>query len=200
MRKSGKTALAAAGVLAFAGVALAASHDMHELRVTLPDGSVAHVEYKGDVAPKVSVTPTTQFVPIALLDPFDPASFIGLDRVSAQIEQRASALMRQVDALQPASFASGAPLLAATGKLPPGTMSYSLVSMSNGKDTCVRSVEVTSDGNAQPKVISKSAGSCDVGARAPTSVLKEGPAKLPSSDMPRNTVRQDAGPSLSHST
>lgn len=125
MRKSCKTALAAAGVLAFAGVAMAASHDMHELKVRLPDGSITHVEYKGDVAPKITVTPATQFVPVAMLDPFDPAAFIGRDRVSEQIDQQAQALLRQVDALQTApSSSDGKPLLATIGKLPAGTMSY----------------------------------------------------------------------------
>lgn len=199
MRKLGMIALAGVGVLAIARVALAAGQDMHELKVSLPDGSIAHVEYKGDFAPKLDIAPATHFVPVALLDPFVPATFIGLDRVSEQIDQQAQALMRQVDALQAApSPSDGKPLLTAIGKLPAGTLSYSLVSMSNGKDSCYRSVEVTSNGGAQPKIVSKSAGKCDAADEAPTHALKGDLGRSPSSDILRDTAVQNAVPKPSN--
>ena len=42
---------------AIAGTAIAANSETHVMNVSLPDGSVAHVQYVGDVAPKVTVEP-----------------------------------------------------------------------------------------------------------------------------------------------
>jgi hypothetical protein len=56
MRKLlGVAGIAAAAI---AGTAIAASSKTHVMNVLLPDGSVAHVEYVGDVAPKVIVEPS----------------------------------------------------------------------------------------------------------------------------------------------
>ena len=47
-----------AGALALAGTAaFAASSDVHHMKVRLADGSVANIEYTGDIAPKVSLAP-----------------------------------------------------------------------------------------------------------------------------------------------
>jgi hypothetical protein len=48
--------LVAGAAAAIAGTALAATRNSHVMNVALPDGSVARVEYVGNVAPKVTVT------------------------------------------------------------------------------------------------------------------------------------------------
>ena len=52
---------------ALAGTAIAASPKTHVMNVPLPDGSVARVEYVGDVAPRVTVAPR----PIAAMGDWD---------------------------------------------------------------------------------------------------------------------------------
>jgi len=162
--------LAGIAALAVAGTALAASHDWHVMKVDLPDGSIAHVEYAGDVAPKVTVAPPSSLVPVRWFDPFAAAPFAMFDRIAAQMDQQADMMMRQVRALemQP-NPANGKLDLAAFGSLPAGTVSYSFVSTGIGTGTCSRSVQVTSFGPGhQPKVISNSAGDCHDAPPAPT--------------------------------
>jgi hypothetical protein len=57
--------------------------------------------------------------------------------------------------------------LTALRSLPPGTVSYSFVSTTNGGSTCSRSVQVNSLGSGQPpKVVSNSSGDCREGPPA----------------------------------
>jgi hypothetical protein len=85
MRKAFGLVLAGLGAVTLTGAAVAASRDIHTFNVPLPDGSTARVEYVGNVAPKVTVTPA----PVAPFGLFDRSMF-DMDR---QIE----AMMRQVD-------------------------------------------------------------------------------------------------------
>jgi len=58
MRKAHAIVLAGLGAATLAGAAAAASGKAtHHMTVPLPDGSVANIEYVGDVAPKVNVSP-----------------------------------------------------------------------------------------------------------------------------------------------
>ena len=57
MRFARTTILAGGAALLVAGTAAMAAEKLHTLNVTLPDGSLAQVEYSGDVAPTVSVRP-----------------------------------------------------------------------------------------------------------------------------------------------
>ncbi len=57
MRTLPALALAGVAAAALAGTAIAASPRTHVMNVPLPDGSVARVEYIGEVAPKVTVAP-----------------------------------------------------------------------------------------------------------------------------------------------
>ena len=68
MRFARTTILAGGAAMLLAGTAAYAADKLHTMNVSLPDGSVAQIEYSGDVAPKVSVVPAT--VPIAYADPF----------------------------------------------------------------------------------------------------------------------------------
>lgn len=162
MRKIRAAVLAGVAAVAAMGTALAASHNSHVMKVGLPDGTVARIEYQGDVAPKVTVAPASSLAPIAWLDSFEPAPLELFDRIAADMERQSDVMMRRVRALPlPAMADNGKIDLTALRSLPPGTVSYSFVSMTNGKSTCSRSVQVTSVGpGQQPKVVSNSSGDC----------------------------------------
>jgi hypothetical protein len=162
MRKIRTAVLAGVAAVATIGTALAASHDGHVMKVGLPDGTVARIEYEGEVAPKVAVVPASSVAPIAWLDPFGPAPFALFDRIAADMDQQSDLMMRQVRAWPlPAMAGDGKIDLTALRSLPPGTVSYSFVSTTNGGSTCSRSVQVTSLGSGQqPKVVSNSSGDC----------------------------------------
>lgn len=166
--KKVNAAFAGVAALGLAGAALAAGQTMHVMTVALPGGSVAHIQYAGDVAPKVSVAPARgDAAPAAFLDPFgafaafDAAPFADFDRIMADMGRRHDALMRQAAALAQPAGPDGAVNLAAARDLPPGTISYSYVSTSNGTATCGRSVQVVSAGaDRKPKTISQTFGDC----------------------------------------
>ncbi len=178
MRKLRTAVLTGIAALAIAGAALAASRDMHIMKVGLPDGSVARIEYAGDVAPRVTVAPGSKAVSIGLFDPFDTAPFAAFDRIAASMDGDMEAMVHEIGALQPSLMPDAGKLdLAALSKLPPGTVSYRFVSTSSGNDMCSRSVEVTSYGPDQkPRVVSSSSGDCTSTNRAPTPTRLDSPA------------------------
>lgn len=156
-------AFAVAGVAAaaaLAGTAIAATQSTHRMDVLLPDGGVAHVEYVGDVAPKVSIAPAqagSLWAPMALpgFGNFD-AMFEQMDRQMRQIQQRAS---------QPG--APGGLNVAAYGDMPAGASSVSVVSSNNGGVSCTRTTEVVSQGPGKaPKVTTNVSGDCGGAPRA----------------------------------
>src|SRR3546814_3624443 len=70
MRKLLRTAvLAGAAAIATAGTAIAAANHNRVMTIDLPDGSLARIEYQGDVAPKVTVEPAMRFAPVRFADP-----------------------------------------------------------------------------------------------------------------------------------
>lgn len=162
MRKIRTAVLAGAAAVAAIGTALAANPGSHVMKVGLPDGTVARVEYEGDVAPEVTVAPASSVAPISWLDPFQPGSLALFDRIAADMDRQSDLMMRQARALPlPAMADDGKIDLTALRSLPPGTVSYSFVSTTNGGSTCSRSVQVTSLGSGQsPKVVSNSSGDC----------------------------------------
>jgi len=162
MPKIRTAVFAGIAALAAAGTAVAASHDTHVMKLGLPDGSVARIEYKGDVAPKVTVAPALNFVPVHWFDPFAAAPFTLFDRIAADMDRQTDMMMQQVRSLQLQPNARDGKLdLAAFGALPAGTVSYSFVSTGTGTGMCSRSVQVTSFGpGQQPKVVSNSSGDC----------------------------------------
>lgn len=85
MRKIRTAVLAGVAAVAAIGTALAASHGGLIMKVGLPDGAVARIEYEGDVAPKVTVTPASSVPPITWLDPFEAAAFAAFDRIAADM-------------------------------------------------------------------------------------------------------------------
>jgi hypothetical protein len=158
MRFARPTILAGGAALLLAGTAAAAAEKLHTMNVAMPDGSVAQIEYTGDVAPKVSVLPVDA-IPVAFVDPFAE-----LDRVTAYMEAQHRAMMQQVAAMEKAAAAagSGAPgQLTLVGNLPAGAH-YTFVSTTTDANGCTQTVQYSSDGgSAQPKVTRTSAGNCD---------------------------------------
>jgi len=157
MRQFRMAVLAGAATLLVTGAAWAASSPTHEMKLSLPDGSVAHIRYEGDVAPVVEVAPATD--PVALRDPFDlfgPSPFAAFDQISALIDRQAAAMMQQAMT----AGTDGAPVVT-TGAAPAGTVHYSFVSTSSSNGSCTQSVEWRSDGSgAEPKMIRTSSGDC----------------------------------------
>jgi hypothetical protein len=142
-----------AGALALAGTAaLAASNDVHHMKVRLADGSVANIEYTGDVAPKVS---------LAAPRPMDFAAFspqIGFMPGFAQIDAMMNAQMRQmqqqIGTMMAMPWNSNRPIDAAFGKA--------------GSNFCAQSVSITTDANGKQNIQRKTAGNCGgVNASAP---------------------------------
>lgn len=162
MRKLPALAFAGAAAAALAGSAVAAGPKTRVMNVPLPDGSVARVEYVGNVPPKVTVEPR----PIADIAaapwamPFP--SFAGFDRMIREMNRRTEEMIRQAQemARQPA-VPGAAPVIAAYGNLPAGQTSTTVVSVSNGGATCTRTTEVVSQGPGKPpKVTTSVSGQC----------------------------------------
>jgi len=185
MRKLRTAVLAGAAALCVAGAAVAASNDTHMMAVSLPDGSVAHIQYKGDVAPKVRIDPILAIAPIGFVDWFDDAPFAAFDRIFADMDRQAATMMRQFQVLQTQPAGNWVkPDLAAFGGMPAGTVSYRFVSTSEGDHVCSRSWQVTSQGGGrQPKLVSVSSVGCDTAS--PTKAGKTGAIPVQAPTAPR---------------
>jgi hypothetical protein len=167
VRKLPAFAFAGIAAAALAGTAIAAGPKTHVMNVPLPDGATARVEYVGDVAPKVTVTPGSM---ADMHDPWATAfpSFAGFDRMFQEMNQRTQQMMRQAQemARQPAG---AAPYIASYGNMPAGGTSTTVISVSNGGSTCTRTTEVVSQGAGKPpKVTSNVSGQCSGAAGQPS--------------------------------
>ena len=154
MRKAHAIVLGGLGAIALTGAAVAASRDTHTLNVPLPDGSTAKVEYVGDIAPKVTVTPA----PLSIGFP----SFRMFGRSMADMQRQIDAMMREISEVASRPLA-GTPGLnvAAYGNMAAGSSSVTVVSTSNGSRTCTRTTEVTSQGPGKPPhEVSNDSGDC----------------------------------------
>lgn len=175
LSKLGLAAICAAGV---AGTAAAAARNAHVMNVALPDGSVAHVEYVGDVAPKVIVAPASPIAWSGFAAPVD-LPMNGFDAMFAQMDREMAATMRQIDQIARQPIAAGAhgANLAAYGSAPEGSSSYSVVTVSENGRECSRSTEVIGQGAGKaPKVVSKVSGDCGATpSAAPAVQVPDGP-------------------------
>jgi hypothetical protein len=164
MRTKGKAVLALISTFALASAAVAAGakENVHKLMVALPDGSVQHISYTGDVAPEILFVPATaQLAPVSPFDAFD-APFVELDRMVAEMNRRSDAMLRQA-AMLSAQAANGKAGIgtAVVANMPAGSVSYSFFASSSGNGACSQSVQVTSFGAGQkPKVVSQRSGDC----------------------------------------
>jgi hypothetical protein len=163
MRVTGRVGLILISSFALAGAAFAAGNGdkVHNLMIALPDGSVQHLRYTGDVAPQVVFLPAHAVAaPVAMIDDFY-APFAEMDRMAAEMDRQSDAMLRQAALLAAQGKAGAQPSRAVVGQLPAGSFSYSFVSTSTGNGTCSQSMQVTSYGpNQKPKVIQQTSGNC----------------------------------------
>lgn len=164
MRTTGKAVLVLMSSFALATAALAggAREKVQNLLVALPDGSVQHIRYTGDVAPQVVFLPTSvEVAPIAMVDAFD-APFAELDRMVAEMNRQSDAMLRQAAMLNAqAAKGNGQRNQAVIASMPAGSVSYSFFASSSGGGSCSQSLQVTSlAAGQQPRVISQSSGDC----------------------------------------
>lgn len=184
MRKLHAALLAAGGVALVAGTAYAAGK-LNTMDVALPDGSVAQISYAGDVAPRVEIVPVE-----AAADPF-----VEMQRMSAMMQARHEAMMRQVAEMQQraqqqilAAQRAGAARSGGPGQIvvstsaPSGaggsSYAYTVVSTTSSGNGCTQTVEYRSDGSgAEPKVTRTSAGDCSAVQKNAPPIPAAAPAK-----------------------
>jgi hypothetical protein len=172
VRKLPAFAFAGVAAAALAGTAIAASPKTHVMSVPLPDGSVARVEYVGEVAPKVTVARGS----IAAMGGWGPQampfpSFAGFDRMIEQMQRQSQEMIRRAQQMQHISGqpAAAAPYIASYGDMRAGETSSTIVTISNNGATCTRSTEIVSQGPGKPpKVTSNVSGKCDGEAAQPS--------------------------------
>lgn len=180
MRKLHAALLAAGGVALVAGTAYAAGK-LNTMDVALPDGSVAQISYAGDVAPRVEIVPVE-----AAADPF-----VEMQRMSAMMQARHEAMMRQVAEMQQraqqqilAAQRAGAARTGGPGQIvvstnaPAGSYAYTMVSTTSSGNGCTQTVEYRSDGSgAEPKVTRTSAGDCSAVQKNAPAIPAAAPAQ-----------------------
>lgn len=156
MRAISKIAVVGLGGALVCGAAFAAAGPArHVMDVPLPGGSVAHIEYFGDIAPKVMIERRVGAGPLA-------------ERHIEGIERR-----RVAGEGVPAEEVS-------VGDLPGASHSVTVVTLSNGGKSCTRTTEVTSDGRGKaPKVVTTLTGDCDAAGAPPASKARPSAAPRP---------------------
>lgn len=195
MRKLHTALLAAAGLTLVAGAAHAAGK-LNTMNVALPDGSVAQIAYEGNVPPRISL------VPIAVTDPADDP-FAELERISAMMQARHEAMMRQAAELQQqaqqqvlAAQRAGAPQagqVVVSTNLPAGSYSYTMVSTTTAGNGCTETVQWRSDGStAEPQVTRTSAGDCSAVAKNGPAIPAAAPGRRAAPAIPAAVVEKQA--------
>lgn len=181
MRRLHIAILAGTAAVLVTGAAVAETAKTHHMKVALPDGSTANIEYVGEVAPKVTVEPAKRTA-----SRFDTAydPFAGMDRMVAEMQARHNAMIRQMAAMERGA-AQGAPLaagqpgqLVVSGNMPAGSQ-FTMVQSSTDANGCTRTVRYSSDGSSQqPQKTEVSSGKCGKAeaAPAPAAPAEEAPA------------------------
>ncbi|WP_295638835.1 hypothetical protein [Novosphingobium sp.] len=175
MMKSTTTFVLGAIGLGLAGTALAAANDLHTMKVALPDGSVALVQYHGDVAPQIQVA-----------QPVDP--FAEMAAQMAQLEAQSRAMMAQAQAQaaamqrEAAAHPGQSVTIVSDATAPAGVSTWtSVTTISNGPNgeggTCTQTTSMRSDGAGKPQLTQASSGDCDA-------VKRDGPAVPASATAP----------------
>ncbi|MBB3313098.1 hypothetical protein FHT78_004886 [Rhizobium sp. BK196] len=147
------------------------SANTHVFVMRLPDGSIEQIRYAGDWPPQVRID--SQPEP-GFFDPFWPSTpFADLDRISADMDREAAAMLQQADSMM--LISPGNLTTIGLSDLPAGVRGYSMVSTISGNGVCTRSVRYVSTGNGKPHVESNMSGNCAPGKAASAPV----PAKAP---------------------
>jgi hypothetical protein len=174
MRKPVKLALAGVAAAAIAGSAAAGTADRHEMRVALPGGGTAHIQYYGKIAPNVTIAPGPLapfgigWAPMAFPD------FHALDSMIARFERLHRQMLRH-GRRRPGAVAN----VASFGDLPAGASSVTIVSVSNGSGTCTRTTRTVSKGQSKPpKVETSFSGNCSEAPLGPAPAAAKHPEPL----------------------
>lgn len=160
MKRLPAIALIGCGLIAVTGTAAGAAGKSHVLDVPLPDGSVARVEYVGNVAPRVTIEPAAS---TDNDDDWAPLpSFAGFQGMIARMNRKAEDMVRQTQQVAPKPMTgAAAPYVASLSDAPAGTTSATTVSFSSGGLSCTRTTEAISEGPGKPmKVTSRVSGNC----------------------------------------
>ncbi|HVZ08286.1 hypothetical protein [Rhodopila sp.] len=149
--------------------AFAQDSQSHVMDVPLPDGSVARIQYSGNVPPRVAVEPGSMAF-VAPSPVFDQ-SFAALEQVSAMMQRQAAVMMHQIAEMQAA-------MAAPMATMPAGARIYAMSSTLGGNGACMRSVQVTYDSSGKPNVISRVSGDCNPshGSAVPMEMRAPAPA------------------------
>ena len=157
----------AAGMLG--GAASAASRGEHVLDVRLPCGSIQHVHYTGDVAPRLVLLPAGRVA-------FGPADMLAdagsplaeMERISAQMNARADAMLAAARMQMAAARVPGSAAIvrSAAGSLPGGMTSYRVVFTTVNGRTCTRTTGyVPGERGATPRLVNQMSGDGCAAAR-----------------------------------
>jgi hypothetical protein len=177
---------AAGAAIALAGAAIAAAPKSHVMNIALPDGSIARIEYVGDVAPKVTVAPRRLAGMEAAWAPMPLPSLAGVDRMIEQMNRERAAMIARARLMaRQAPAAPGTmPYVASFGNAPAGATSTSVVSVSNGGKTCTRRTEVYSQGAGKPpRVVTNASGDCEAIRLPPSPATPAPPARSSSAPL-----------------
>lgn len=193
MRKVPTAVLTGMAVLVVAGIGVAAARDAHTLKVDLPDGAVARIEYSGDIAPKVTLAPVSHALPVSFIDAWDSTPFAAVDDVAAEMDRQAAAMIAQAAHLQALPMLKEPKLLTvASGKMPSGTVHFEFVLVTSGNGTCTRSVEMTSYGPGQkPRIVSVNPGDCRWLDQSPVPVRLDTPVHPRIRGLPKPQMADD---------
>ena len=183
MRKMLRSAVLAGAALAAAGTAVAGTQASRVMTVGLPDGSVARIEYQGEVAPRVTVTPVLRFVPVRQAEAELVSPFALFDRIAADMDRQMAVMMRQARMMEAAAAQGTGPDRVQLVGMPAGAVSYYFISTNSGGGTCSRGIQMTSLGpDQQPRVVSSSSGDCGPAARQPVPAAGTPARRAPSPD------------------
>ena len=157
MRSHLKSLLAGAALLSGAASlspALAGDNHLHVMTVRLPDGSLAQVQYIGDVPPQIEVVPA-RHVPVGFPAFVAPPSFgppfAMIERMSAMLDRQAEMMMRQAAAMQATMVGDGT-------AFPDRGRDATMASAPLGSGVCIRSMQITFNGLSKPQVVSHTSG------------------------------------------
>jgi len=191
--------LGAIAVLGIGAAGAASAQTFNTMTVPVPGGGVAQIRYIGDVPPQIVFVPAPAafdtWMPVPSVFGYE-SPFAMLDRIAAEMDQRAAAMFRHAEVM-----ASRAPANeiteAAFGPLS-GSESYSYVSTISGSGVCTQSVRITSRGNGPPRVERHSSGNCGSMAVPPAGRSAVQPAAPVPSVRPKQPdliLTRNSGPS-----
>ena len=138
-----------------------AAQDAHSLKVQMPDGSFAGMDYVGDAASTVRFVTGIPVMPSAFFELFDETSLPMFNQVSPEMDRQADAMLRQAQTPQAApQVGTGGLGTTALGALPYGTVKYQSVTTGDGMRTCERRIATSFEADLRPHVVSRVSDDC----------------------------------------